>query len=109
MEHGHTENYITALRKDVVVIIWLLDLIQRVQSVLITTKVVSSNPVQDEMYSIQHHVIQFVNDLRQVWFSPGTPVSSTNKTDRHDATEILLKVALMLMVLWLFVTLALIG
>ena len=28
------------------------------------------------------------------WFSPGTPVSSINKTDRHDITEILLKVAL---------------
>jgi hypothetical protein len=28
------------------------------------------------------------------WFSPGTPVSSTNKTDRHDITEILLKVSL---------------
>jgi hypothetical protein len=28
------------------------------------------------------------------WFSPGTPVSSTNKTDRHDIAEILLKVAL---------------
>ena len=28
------------------------------------------------------------------WFSPGTPVSSTNKTDRHDITEILLKVEL---------------
>jgi len=28
-----------------------------------------------------------------LWFSPGTPVSSTNKTDRHDITEILLKVA----------------
>jgi hypothetical protein len=28
------------------------------------------------------------------WFSPGTPVSSTNKTDRPDITEILLKVAL---------------
>jgi hypothetical protein len=28
------------------------------------------------------------------WFSPGPPVSSTNKTDRHDITEILLKVAL---------------
>ena len=28
------------------------------------------------------------------WFSPGTPVSSTNKTDRHDTTEILLKVTL---------------
>ena len=26
-------------------------------------------------------------------FSPGTPFSSTNKTDRHDITEILLKVA----------------
>jgi hypothetical protein len=24
------------------------------------------------------------------WFSPGTPVSSTIKTDRHDITEILL-------------------
>jgi hypothetical protein len=28
------------------------------------------------------------------WFSPGTPVSSTNKTERHDIMEILLKVAL---------------
>ena len=28
------------------------------------------------------------------WFSPGPPVSSTNKTDRHDITEISLKVAL---------------
>jgi hypothetical protein len=28
------------------------------------------------------------------WFSPGTPVSFTNKTDRHNITEILLKVAL---------------
>ena len=28
------------------------------------------------------------------WFSPGPPVSSTNKTDHHDITEILLKVAL---------------
>jgi len=26
--------------------------------------------------------------------SLGTPISSTNKTDRHDITEILLKVAL---------------
>jgi len=28
------------------------------------------------------------------WFSPGTPVSSTNKTDHHDITEIQLNVAL---------------
>jgi hypothetical protein len=27
------------------------------------------------------------------WFSPGTPASSTTKTGRHDAAEILLKVA----------------
>jgi hypothetical protein len=29
-----------------------------------------------------------------LWFSQGTPVSSTNKTDLHDITEILLKVDL---------------
>jgi hypothetical protein len=28
------------------------------------------------------------------WFSPGTPVSSTNKIDSHDIAEILLKVAI---------------
>jgi hypothetical protein len=28
------------------------------------------------------------------WFSLDTPVSSTNKIDRHDIAEILLKVAL---------------
>ena len=28
------------------------------------------------------------------WLSPGTPVSSTNQTDGHDITDILLKVAL---------------
>ena len=28
------------------------------------------------------------------WFSPSTPVSSTNETEHHDMNEILLKVAL---------------
>ena len=28
------------------------------------------------------------------WFSLRTPISTTNKTDRHDITEIFLKVAL---------------
>jgi hypothetical protein len=28
------------------------------------------------------------------WFSKGSPVSSTNKTDCHDITEILLRVGL---------------
>jgi hypothetical protein len=42
-----------------------------------------------------HYVIKFVSDLQQVdVFFPDTPVSTTNKTDRHDITEILLKVAL---------------
>ena len=45
-----------------------------------------------EMYSKQHYVIRFVSDMRQVggflWFS------STNKTDSHDITEILLKMVL---------------
>jgi hypothetical protein len=51
--------------------------------------------VHGEVYSIQHYVIKFVSDLLQVsGFFPGTPVFSTNKTDPHDITEILLKVAL---------------
>ena len=55
----------------------------------------SSNPVHGEVYSIQHYVIKFVSDLQQAeGFTPGTPVSSTNKTDRQDIAEILLKVAL---------------
>ena len=29
-----------------------------------------------------------------LWFSTGPPVSSTNKADHHDITELLLKVAL---------------
>ena len=65
-------------------------------SAYITTKVVSSNPVHGEVYSIQHYVKKFDSDLQQVggWFSLGTLVSSTIKTDRNDITEILLKVAL---------------
>ena len=30
------------------------------------TKIVSSNPVHGEMYSIQHDVIKFVSDFRKV-------------------------------------------
>ena len=44
--------------------IWIFNCL--VQSVAITTKVVSSNPVHDEVYSIQHYVIKFVSDLQQV-------------------------------------------
>jgi hypothetical protein len=63
------------------------------QSVHITPTVVSSNTIHGEVYLIQHYVIQFVSDLRQVSgflrvlrFPP--------PTDCHNITEILLKVAL---------------
>jgi hypothetical protein len=55
----------------------VVDLQLPVQSMYITTKIVSSNPVHDRVYSIQHYVIKFVNDLRQaggflrvLWFPP---------------------------------------
>jgi hypothetical protein len=50
------------------------------QSVPITTKVEISNPAQGEVYLIQHYV-------------------ATNKIDRQDITEILLKVVLNILIL----------
>ena len=64
------------------VIVCSWDLQQPVKSVPITIYVVRSNPAHGEVYSIQHYVIKFVSDLRQVGsFLLSTPVSSTNKTD----------------------------
>jgi hypothetical protein len=57
----------------------------------ITTNVVSSNPVVLDT-TLCDKVCQWLVTDR--WFSPGTPVSSTNKTDRHDITEISMKVVL---------------
>ena len=71
------------------------------QSVAITTIAVSSNRADDEVYSIQHYVIKFIRDFRPVGgflrFHP--PI----KTDRHDITEIVLKLALNTIKLTLFV------
>ena len=52
----------------------------------ITTIVITANHTHGEVYSIQHYhkVCQWFATGR--WFSP---VSSTNKTDRQDITEIL--------------------
>jgi hypothetical protein len=44
----------------------ILGLQRPVQSMLITSKVVSSNPAHSEVYSIQIYVIKFVTDLWQV-------------------------------------------
>jgi hypothetical protein len=50
----------------VVVIVWYLDLQLPVHSVPIIIKVASSDPAYGEVFSIQHYVIKFVIDLRQV-------------------------------------------
>jgi len=49
-----------------VMILWKLGFQLYVQSVPIINKIVSSNPARGEVYSIQHYVKKFVNDLRQV-------------------------------------------
>ena len=46
-----------------VVIIWQLDLQLPVQLV---PNVVNLNPAHGDVYSIQHYVIKFVSDLRQI-------------------------------------------
>ena len=66
------------------VVVWYLDLELHLESVYITTNVVSSNPVHDEVYSIQQYVIKFVRALRQVdgffrvlWFPPPKKLTAT--------------------------------
>jgi hypothetical protein len=64
----------------VVVIVWYLHLQLPMQSVSITTKAVSSNPVHSEVFLIQHYVIMFVSAKGQLFYL-GIPVSSKNKTN----------------------------
>ena len=65
----------------------LLDKQRSIQSVSITTNIVSSKPTQARC--TRYNIIAVGR-----WFSPDTSVFSTNKTGCHDITEILLKVAL---------------
>jgi len=64
-----------------VVIVWLLDLQLHVQAVLITAKVVSSNHVHGEMYSIEHCVIKFVSSgktrVLEQWHLPISDITVT--------------------------------
>jgi len=64
------------------------------QSVPITTEVVSSNPPRlgFSAQRLYDKVSKWLAAGR--WFYPGCPISSTNKTDSRDITEIVLKVAL---------------
>ena len=43
---------------------------------------------------LMQHVLDAILYHNSLWFSPASPVSSTNKIDSHDIVEILLKVAL---------------
>jgi len=49
-------------------------------------------PIMARCTTLCDKVCQWLTTGR--WFSLGTPFSSTNKTDRHDITKIMLKVAL---------------
>ena len=65
------------------------------QSVPITTNVVSSTPEHGEVYLIQHYVIKFVSNLRQVSdFLRVLRFPPQIRIVRHDITEILLKLVL---------------
>jgi hypothetical protein len=61
------------------------------QSVPISTKVLSSIPSHGEVYSKQHHLIKFAN---VEWQFGETLVSSINKANSYDIIEILLKMIL---------------
>ena len=67
-----------------IVIVCKFNLQLPVQSVPITTKVVSLNPVHGKVYSIQHYVIMFVSNLRHVggflWVLPFLPSIKLNAT-----------------------------
>ena len=62
-------------------IVWLFDLQLPMQSVPIITNVVSSNLAHGEVYLIQHYVIKFVGDFRQVsgflWVPPPIKLTVT--------------------------------
>ena len=88
---GSIQHYIEVIE---VVIAQKLDLHLHMQSVSITTKVVSLNPAHGEMYFIQHYVIKFVSDLRQVGGFLKVLLFPPPITHHHDVTEILLKVVL---------------
>jgi hypothetical protein len=62
----------------------------------ITTNGVSSNPLRRGVLdtTLCDKVCHWL--AAGWWFSPGAPFSATNKIDRHDITEILLKVAFLL-------------
>jgi hypothetical protein len=74
------------------VVVWQWNLKQAMISVPITTTVESSNPALARC--TRYNIIWWSLSVTCGWFTPGTPVSSINKTDCHDIAKMLLKVAL---------------
>ena len=46
-------------------------------TVYIATNIVSSNPVNDEVYSMQHYVMKFVSVCGVLWFPPPIKLIAT--------------------------------
>jgi hypothetical protein len=77
-----------------ILIVWHLDIQIPVQSVLIPLTLWVRIPLRRDVLhaTLCDKACQWLVTCRR--FSFGTPVSSTNKTDRHDITEMLLQVTL---------------
>jgi hypothetical protein len=67
MKTNNTQNTVQQtthrITNGTIVVVRLLELQLPEQSVPITPKAVSSNPIHGEVYSIQHYMIKFVSDL----------------------------------------------
>ena len=57
---------LTYLVSGSIVVVWQLDLQLAVQSVHNTTHIVSSIPVDGEVYTTQHYVIKFISHFRRI-------------------------------------------
>ena len=68
-------------------IVWLLDLQLPMQSVPTITNVVRSNTTHGQVYSIQHYVIKFVSDLRQIGGLLRFHPKKLKQPARHYKTE----------------------
>jgi hypothetical protein len=73
------------------------DEIEDILGILVLSLYIHVHQIMSRPPFMDRHIVFIclsVSELRQVsGFSPGTPVSSTNKTDHQNMTEILLKVA----------------
>jgi hypothetical protein len=60
--------------------------------VLVITKVVSSNPVHGEVYSIQHYVMKFVSDMRFKHFAAVVSILISDQQKNTYSVEMILDI-----------------